>query len=255
MREAERFPDPPPRPPDVQDDFSGPTLNPSLWLDHYLPHWTTPERSRARYSASQGLLLRIDADHPVWRPEDAPLRVSSIQTGTASGPVGTARGIHRQRPDGMLVRTETPHRLLWSPRAGRVEVTLTPAAVPGFVTAAWLVGTESGSPEDCGEVCLVELETASTGPGGVVARTGLKAHGDPRMSTTMLERPADARLGGRSAWSAQWDASGTVIGVDGTVVLRSPQAPALDARVVPLIEGALEEIRGRGVAQTLVEVG
>ncbi len=225
MRQADRFPAPPARPPDVQDDFPGPTLNASLWLDHYLPHWTTPSRSHARYRVSSGLLLGIDADQPEWRPEDALLRVSSIQTGTASGALGTGLGIHRHRPDGMLVRTETPPRMLWAPDAGRVEVTITPATLPGFVTAAWLVGTESETPEDSGEICIVELEAASSASAGVIARTGLKVHGDPRLTTTMLERPADARLAGRSTWSAQWDPSGTVIGVDGAVVLRSTQAP------------------------------
>jgi hypothetical protein len=29
------------------EDFAAPTLDPSRWVAHYLPQWTTPERSSA----------------------------------------------------------------------------------------------------------------------------------------------------------------------------------------------------------------
>ncbi|MGP2407993.1 hypothetical protein ACTUM1_15745, partial [Listeria monocytogenes] len=72
------------------------------WVLHYLPHWTTPERSVARWGFTPaGLALRIDQDQLDWRPEDAPLRVSNLQTATFSGPAGSAVGTHRHRPDGL----------------------------------------------------------------------------------------------------------------------------------------------------------
>ena len=56
---------PPRRAPDLDDDFAGPDLRTSWWIDHYLPQWTTPDRSRARYDLGpRGLRLRIDADQP-----------------------------------------------------------------------------------------------------------------------------------------------------------------------------------------------
>jgi hypothetical protein len=61
----DRLPPAPARPADADDDFSGPKLRTDLWVDHYLPHWTTPERSLARYDLiGNGLRLRIDADQP-----------------------------------------------------------------------------------------------------------------------------------------------------------------------------------------------
>src|SRR5690349_14042556 len=74
------------------EDFAGPRLDPGRWVEHYLPHWTTPDRSRARYDllphdpagAGGGLRLRIDADQLDWRAEDAPLRVSNLQTAVFS---------------------------------------------------------------------------------------------------------------------------------------------------------------------------
>lgn len=57
------LPSPPDRQPDVTDDFSG-TLSSDLWIEHYLPHWTTPDRSA----------------------------VSNLQTGTFSGPARVDEG-------------------------------------------------------------------------------------------------------------------------------------------------------------------
>src|SRR5690606_38174989 len=92
------LPAPPARDPDLSDDFAG-GPDPAFWVTGYLEHWTTAERAAARYSqAADGLLLRIDEDQPDWRPEDAPLRVSNLQTGSFSGPVGSTRGTHRHRP-------------------------------------------------------------------------------------------------------------------------------------------------------------
>jgi hypothetical protein len=83
-----------------KEDFTGPELAPDRWVGHYLPHWSTPERSAARYELDAGVLtLRIDADQPAWRVEDGELRVSNIQTGSFSGPVGSPTGQHRHRLD------------------------------------------------------------------------------------------------------------------------------------------------------------
>jgi hypothetical protein len=64
------------------DEFSGGGLDPDRWVDHYLPHWTTAERSAARYVLDgDGLRLLIEADQPAWRAEDGRMRVSNLQTG------------------------------------------------------------------------------------------------------------------------------------------------------------------------------
>jgi hypothetical protein len=75
------------------ENFADSELDADRWVAHYLPQWTTPERSAARYELRPGILqLRIDVDQPAWRPEDGELRVSNIQTGTFSGPLGSAIG-------------------------------------------------------------------------------------------------------------------------------------------------------------------
>lgn len=106
---------------EFDENFTEPALDPGRWVGHYLPHWTTSERSAARYELESGVLrLRIDADQPAWRIEDGELRVSNIQTGTFAGPAGSPIGQHRHRPD-LAVRTPQATRRLYTPllRVGR----------------------------------------------------------------------------------------------------------------------------------------
>lgn len=222
----DRLPAPPARPPDFEDDFSTPRLREDRWVGHYLPHWTTPERSRARYDVDDlGLRLRIDDDQQDWRPEDAPLRVSNLQTGVFSGPLGSHRGTHRHRPDGLVVRTETPLRLLWAPSAGRVEVTVSASVDPDCMLAAWLVGSEHRSERDSGEVCLFEIDADAVGQGRSRARSGLKAHSDDRLRTDMSEVVVPLTASEPHTWTAVWGPAGTVIGCEDAVVRQLPQAP------------------------------
>ncbi|WP_226920914.1 LamG domain-containing protein [Georgenia subflava] len=218
------LPLPPERAPDVEDDFAGPP-RPGLWVDHYLPHWTTPDRSAARYeNTPEGLRLRIEADQPDWREEDAPLRVSNLQTGTFSGARGSTRGTHRHREDGLTVRTPTPTRLLWAPTAGRVDITVSATRDAGCMVAAWLVGTEHESAEHAGEICLFEIDAGSIGT-TTRARCGLKAHGDPRLVTDMAEVEVPLDASQPHTWTAVWGDGETTIGCEGVTVRRLQQAP------------------------------
>lgn len=218
------LPAPPNRAPDVQDNFSG-QLRTVLWVDHYLPHWTTPDRSTARYETTPaGMRLRIDADQLDWRPEDAPLRVSNLQTGNYSGDLGSSVGTHRHREDGLTVRTPTPTRLLWAPSAGRVDITVSASRDEGCMLAAWLVGTEHLDARHAGEVCIFEIDAAAIGR-ATTARSGVKAHGDPKLVTDMttVEIPYDAST--PHTWTAIWGNGETIIGCEGLILRRIEQAP------------------------------
>jgi hypothetical protein len=107
------------------DEFDGSELDRDKWIPHYLPQWSSRERSAARYALEDGCLqLRIDADQAPWCPEfDGEVRVSSLQTGVVSEPRGSAIGQHRFSPDA-VVREEQEERRLYTPLYGIVETRL-----------------------------------------------------------------------------------------------------------------------------------
>jgi hypothetical protein len=218
------LPPPPDRTPDLDDRFDG-GLRPEWWVPAYLPHWTTPDRARARHRfVPDGIELRIDDDQLDWRPEDAPLRVSNLQTGVFSGPLGSERGTHRHRADDLVVRTETPQSLLFAPSSGRVEVTLSASPDPRCMTAVWLVGTEHRSAQESGEICIAEVDGVAIG-GTTRVRSGIKAHDAPGLTTDMTEvvLPVDASQ--RHTWTVVWGDGATVIGCGDRIVRRLDQAP------------------------------
>ena len=202
----------------LAEDFTGPVLDTSLWVPHYLPHWTTPDRSAARYELNPGRLrLRIDADQPPWRPEDGGLRVSNIQTATYSGPVGSDRGTHRHRAD-LTVRTAQPTVRALTLSAGLVEARLRASADPTCMLALWLVGFEDAAPEESGELCIAELYGHSVGPKGSAARMGIKAHHDPLLREDMADVVLDLDATDWHTYGVSWTAERTEFFVDDKVV-------------------------------------
>ena len=200
------------------DDFTGDALDKARWIDHYLPHWTTPGRSAARYALNRrGLQLLIEADQPAWRPEDGELRVSNLQTGSFSGPLGSPLGQHRHRPD-LQVRSPQPPRRLWAPSAGLVEVAARASGDPSCMLAVWLVGFEEASPEESGEVCIAELYGNAIAPGRSRVRLGVKAHHDPRLHEEMTDvtLPLDARE--EHTYAAEWNSRRVRFFVDDQLV-------------------------------------
>jgi hypothetical protein len=188
---------------EFDEDFTGDTLDPQRWIPHYLPHWTTPERSAARYDLCPGRLrLRIDSDQPAWRVADGEMRVSNLQTGCFAGPVGFPIGQHRHRPD-LTVVTAQRTRRLYTPSAGLVEATMRAAPDPTCMLAFWLVGFEA-SPNASGEICVAELFGNAIGPERSHVRVGVKAHHDPRLSTDMDELALELDATDWHTYSAEW---------------------------------------------------
>ena len=96
-----------------EDDFDGPDLDPAVWLPHYLPAWSSRAQTAASYELRDSCLhLRIPPDQGLWCADDhrPPMRVSGIQSGNFSGPVGGTRGQQPYR-DGVRVREAQEHVL------------------------------------------------------------------------------------------------------------------------------------------------
>jgi hypothetical protein len=187
------------------DDFTGDGLDNGRWVPHYLPHWTTEERSAARFVlADRGLRLLIDADQPAWRPEDGGMRVSNIQTGSFSGPRDSTVGQHRHRDD-LLVRSPQPTRRLWTPSSGLAEATMCATRSSTCMLAVWLVGFEETSPEDSGEICIAELFGSKSGSNRSTVRLGVKAHHDPRLRTDMVDLVLELDTTTEHVYAAEWN--------------------------------------------------
>ncbi|HWH24088.1 MAG TPA: glycoside hydrolase family 16 protein, partial [Candidatus Limnocylindria bacterium] len=148
---------------ELEDRFESAALA-DIWLPHYLPQWSSRERSAARYQVGGGRLrLLIEADQPAWSPEYAGgLRVSSLQTGVFSGPAGSTIGQHRYR-DGLIVREAQPAQRLYTPRYGLFELRARFSDDPATVAALWLIGFED-EPHRSAELCIVEIFGRNVGP-------------------------------------------------------------------------------------------
>src|ERR1044071_1489569 len=128
---------------EFEDTFEDSVLARDRWLPYYLPHWSSRERSAARYRIADGLLrLQIEADQRPWCPElDGDVRVSSLQTGAYAGPVGTPIGHHRFSPEA-TVREAQPNVRLYTPRYGRIELRAQANDDPSVMVALWMIGYE-----------------------------------------------------------------------------------------------------------------
>jgi hypothetical protein len=203
---------------EFDEDFATLELDPNRWVAHYLPHWTTPERSAARYELGPGLLrLRIDADQPAWRPEDGEMRVSNLQTGTFSGPAGSPVGQHRHRPD-LTVATPQPARRLYTPAEGRAEAVMRASPDPNCMLAFWLVGFEDDGPDASGEICVAELFGHAIGRDRSLVRIGVKAHADPRLSWDVEDVALDLDATQFHTYAAEWTAEQVHFSVDDRLV-------------------------------------
>ena len=135
------------------------------------------------------------ADHPVWCEGDhePPIRVSGIQSGSWSGPVGSTQG---QQPfrRGQLVREEQPTRWGWTPQEGWIEMRARAVVSPRSMVSLWMVGREE-VPERSAEICVMEAFGDAVTPGG------------PRRwawactrSATLTSGRTSPRSGSRSTW-------------------------------------------------------
>ena len=117
---------------EFDETFAGEALDPGCWLPYYLPHWSTRERSAARYGLEDGTLrLRIEAGQPPWCPEfDGDIRCSSLQTALYCGPVGSTVGQHRFNSEA-VVQEAQPNVRLYLPHYGRIELRAKASDDPG----------------------------------------------------------------------------------------------------------------------------
>lgn len=211
-----------------RDDFDGPALDPAVWLPHYLPAWSSRAATRASHRLEDGrLVLDVPTDHPVWCPGDHEplLRVSGIQSGSFSGPVGSTRGQQRFR-EGQRVREEQPRFEGWLPSSGHVEIRCSMTISPRSMAALWMSGFEDDAEQlCCGELCVVEVFGRSVRDGSAEVGVGIKAFRDPALTQDFDAPRLPLDVAEQHTYAVDWDIELAEFSVDGEVVRRCPRPP------------------------------
>jgi len=250
---------------ELDERFAGDTLDPDVWFPYYLPHWSSRAESAATCAVRGGELhLSIPADQPLWCADlhEEPLRVSCIQSGSFSGPLGGTVG---QQPfrGGLRVREEQPTMWGYTPYYGHVEVRMRGVVSARSMFAFWMSGIED-RPERAGEICVAEIFGDAVRDGSADVGIGVKKLGDPALAQEFAADPLGIDVAEFHTYGVDWRPGSLAFSVDGQVVRRLDQAPdypmqlmigvfdfpakaadtAADTAVVPVPEMVVSHVRG-----------
>lgn len=226
---------------DFADDFDGPDLDRSTWLSSYLAVWSSTTASAATYRLEDGcLVLSVPPEQGLWCADrhSPPLRVSGIQSGAWSGPVGSTRGQQRFA-EGLTVAEEQPGFEGWLPRAaplGRLAIRCRMTISPRSMAALWLAGFEDDdAQEQCGELCVVEVfgNAVRTDPEpSAEVGVGIKPFRDPALRDDFAAARLPIDVAEFHTYAVEWDSAEAVFTVDGQVVRRCPDPPTYPMQVM-----------------------
>ncbi|WP_206186666.1 glycoside hydrolase family 16 protein [Williamsia sp. 1135] len=208
------------------EEFDDPDLDLNVWLPHYLPAWSSRATTAATYSLSDSCLhLSIPREQSLWPAEQhSPLRVSAVQSGNGSGPVGGTLG--QQPPHaGAVVREEQPAFAGWTPSGGYLETRMRATISPRSMFAWWMVGLED-IPARSGEICVAEIfgDTVTARPSAAIG-TGLHPFRDPDLIDDFEALAVPIDVTEFHTYAVDWTPDATAFYVDDELVRRCPDPP------------------------------
>jgi Glycosyl hydrolases family 16 len=211
------------------DDFDGTELDLEVWVPHYLPQWSSRAESAATYEVSGSeLRLTIPPGQGIWCAGDhePPLRVSAVQSGVFSGPVGSTVG---QQPfrDGQVVREEQAAMWGWTPHHGRIEVRARIELSPRSMASVWMVGLEQ-EPEESGEICVFEV----FGDAPTAVGCGIHPFRDHSLVDEFDAPRHDIDVREPHVYAAAWREGRVEFLIDGELVRTVEQAPAYPMQMI-----------------------
>lgn len=188
-----------------EDDFNSSELDRSVWLPHYLPAWSSRAATLATYEIRGSCLyLSIPPEQGLWCEEDhrPRLRVSAVQSGNFSGPVGSTLG---QQPfaDGLAVNEEQESFWGWTPRLGRIEVTARMELAPRSMASCWLIGRDQ-RPQESAEICIFEIFGDAVGSCSAEVGAGLHAFRDPDVPEDFRTSHRDLDVARFHTYAVNW---------------------------------------------------
>jgi glycosyl hydrolase family 16 len=210
---------------ELEDDFGGDSLNDRLWLPSYLPHWSSRAASAARYSIRDGALrLSIESDQQPWCPEfDGSTRVSSLQTGVFSGPLGSEIGQCHFRKD-LVVREEQARVALYTPRYGLFEMRARAIADPTNMVALWMIGYED-EPAQSAEICVFEIFGRDVRAHDAAIGMGVHPFGDPTIVDDFTAERVAIDVRDFHTYAAEWTPRSVGFYVDDRLIKVVNQSP------------------------------
>jgi hypothetical protein len=213
-------------------------LDTDIWTPSYMPAWSSRAQAAATCTVQDGVLrLSVPPEQQLWCPDlhDGPLKVSAVQSGNWSGPLGGTRG---QQPfrDGLVVREEQPTVRGFLPHLGRIEVDCRATITPRSMFSAWMVGFED-EPDRCGEICIMEVfgdavGTTASGEPAVAVGSGVHPFRDPALQEEFSTLPMAIDVARSHTYAVQWREDGIDWFVDGDLVRRSDQSPGYPMQLV-----------------------
>jgi len=214
-----------------EDRFSGPDLDSEVWFPHYLPAWSSRADTAASYRLDDaGLTLDVPPGHPLWCPDThpTPLRVSGIQSGSWSGPLGSTLG-QQHFTDGQTVLEEQERFEGWLPTTGRVEISARMELSHRSMAALWMSGFEDDDEQlRCGELCVFEVFGTDLGPAedaSAEVGVGIKAFRDPALTQDFAAPRLPIDVLEPHLYAVEWDTDVAVFSVDGMVLRRCARPP------------------------------
>lgn len=189
------------------DGFDRGYLDESHWLPYYLPQWSSRALSSPRFEFSEnGFSLNIEQDQQPWCPEfNGEVRVSSLQTGVYSGPVGSLLGQHRFSPDCRVRQAQVAEKK-YLPKYGYFELRAKCLIAANNVAALWMIGYED-LPERSAEICLFELKGKNIRNGYSLIGYGVHPFGDARIRDEFYEEPVEIDVTLFNTYAIAWTES------------------------------------------------
>lgn len=211
-----------------EEHFDEPALNPDVWVPHYLPAWSSRAASAATYEIRDSCLrLYIPPEQGLWLPGEhtPPLRVSGIQSGNFSGPVGSTVGQQPWRT-GVTVREEQETMWGWTPQYGYLEMRARGVITPRSMVAWWMVGLED-VPERSAEICVFEVfgDAVRSGPSAEVGM-GLRPFRDRAITNDFEAVRLPIDVADFHTYAVDWSPDRADFFVDGTLIRSCANPPA-----------------------------
>ena len=198
------------------------------WLLYYLPQWSSRAISATNYRfGDQSLILKIDKDQKPWCPEfNGEVKVSSMQTGVYSGPLGSTIGQHKVSPE-CVVREVQKSERKYTPQYGYFEIRAKAIQSNNNVCAFWMIGFED-VPEHSSEICIMEIKGNNIRNSQSVNGHGLRAFADPNLKDEFFEDPYDFEASNFHIYAAEWRPDGIDFYIDNKLVNSIQQSPSYE---------------------------